>query len=284
MGLRRRRSVRWTRATILGCLIAYALLIPTGWAANWLVLGENHETIDSDGARQQILHVDGRAVDCWIARSPGAYSREPQAYALLFTGKGDRVDRWITAVAIAWGDRPVEVWGMNYPGSGASDGPVKLKWVAPSALAVFDAVQRTAGRRPIFLEGASFGTAAVLSVAARRPVAGIILHNPPPLRQLIIGNYGWWNLWLIAGPVAMQIPDDLDSVVNAGKSSAPCVFVLSEADEVIPPRYHELVVGAYKGPQRFIRMPGVSHNAPLPHTAAVEFSHDRDWLWNSAGL
>ncbi len=112
----------------------------------------------------------------------------------------------------------------------------------------------------------------------------MIVHNPPPLRQLIIGNYGWWNLWLIAVPVGMQVPDDLDSVVNGARSRAPCVFVFSEADEVIPPRYHQLVVDAYKGPTRIIRMPGAMHDAPLPRDAADELARDRDWLWSCAGL
>jgi hypothetical protein len=284
MTLPRHKPIRWIRVVIVGLLIVYVLLVPSGCAANWLVLGENHQTIDPDGARQQILRVNGRAIDCWTARSPGAARREPVAYVLLFTGKGDRVDRWITAVAIGWGDRPVEVWGMNYPGSGASDGPVQLKLVAPSALTVFDALQKVAGQRPIFIEGASFGTTPALFLAAHRPIAGIVLHNPPPLRQLLLGNYGWWNLWLVAGPIALQIPGDLDSVANAAKSSARCVFILSEADQIIPPGYHELVVQAYTGPKRVIRMPGANHDAPLSHDAAIELSHDRDWLWTAAGL
>ena len=49
-------------------------------------------------------------------------------------------------------------------------------------------------------------------VAANRPVAAIVLQNPPPLRQLILGHYGWWNLWLIATPVALGVPSELDSL------------------------------------------------------------------------
>ena len=34
-----------------------------------------------------------------------------------------------------------------------------------------------------------------------------MLHNPPPLRQLILGRFGWWNLWLLcdAGRVRSAI-------------------------------------------------------------------------------
>src|SRR6478736_2180132 len=64
---------------------------------------------------------------------------------------------------------------------------------------------------PIYVFGASIGSAVAMDVAANREVRGLILHNPPPLRQIILRNYGWWNLWLLAGPVALQIPRELDS-------------------------------------------------------------------------
>lgn len=279
----RKARARW-RWIVGGLLLAYALMVPTGCVANLLVLGANHESIDHGSAQRKILRVDGRAVECWVARSPGAKGRELAAFSLMFTGKGGRVDQWIVMVADAWQDKPVEVWGMNYPGSGGSDGPVELKLVSPSAIGVYDALRSIAGSRPIFLQGASFGSATALSVAARRPVAGLILHNPPPLKQLILGNYGWWNLWLVAGPVAMQISDDLDALANARAATAPCVFILSGADHLVPPRYQQMVFRAYGGPKRVIDLPGLGHDAALPHSAAEELQRDQQWLWARAGL
>ena len=254
-----------------------------GCTADSLVLPANHESIDPAGARRHVIHVGGRAVECWIARSPGVAGREPHAFVLFFVGKGDRVDRWIMNVADAWGGRPVELWGMNYPGSGGSTGPPKLAQVTPDALGAYDALRQVAGPRPIFVQGGSFGSVAALSVAARRPVAGLVLQNPPPLRQLILGQYGWWNLWLLAGAVAMQLPRDLDSMDNAAHSAAPAIFILSGADEVIPPRYHRLVVHAYAGPKRIIETPGARHNDPLTHEAAEQLAKDTDWLWRASG-
>ena len=188
---------------------------------------------------------------------------------LFFIGKGGRADQWIEKIADAWSDKPVEVWGMNYPGSGGSDGPVRVDQVGPDALAIFDAAKAVAGSRPIFVQGGSFGTTAALCVAARRPVAGLILQNPPPLKQLIIGQYGWWNLWLAAGPIAAQVPADLDSLANAPKCSAPAIFILAGRDQLIPPKYHDLVVNAYAGPKRIIEMPWAGHDdRPSTHEAA----------------
>lgn len=247
-------------------------------ADEW-VLPPNHAVVDPHGALRRQITVDGRAVECWVMRSPAAKSREPEAFVLFFVGKGGRVDEWVGAVAGSWGDRPVEVWGTNYPGSGGSEGPPSLARVGPDSAAAYDAMRQAAGTRPIFIHAGSFGTTAALCVAARRPVAGLVLQNPPPLKQLILGRYGWWNLWLVAGPVAMRIPSDLDSIENARRATAPAIFLLSGADTVIPPKYHHMVVDVYAGPKRVIDIPGAGHDDALPHEAAEALSRDRDWLW-----
>ena len=264
--------------SILRSLLFLVALASAG-CADSLVLDTNHLQLNPGSANRTTIALEGRTVECWVSRSPGASAKNPEAFVLFFVGKGDRADRWVGDVASAWGDKPVEVWGMNYGGSGGSDGPPRLSDVSPDALAVFDRVHAIATGRPIFIHAGSFGTTAALSVAARRPVAGMILQNPPPLRQLILGQYGWWNLWLVAGAVALQIPADLDSIANARRCHSPAVFILSESDEVIPPKYHEMVLGAYAGPKRVIRMPGALHNDPLSDEAAMQFAGDLDWLW-----
>jgi pimeloyl-ACP methyl ester carboxylesterase len=106
----------------------------------------------------------------------------------------------------------------------------------------------------------------------------MILHNPPPLRQMILRRFGWWNLWLLAGPVALQIPPDLDAVSNAKAIHAPAIFLLAERDEVVPPRYHRLVVDAYAGEKRVIPLPGAYHNDPIEGAALTDFHRALDWL------
>ena len=38
---------------------------------------------------------------------------------------------------------------------------------------------------------------------------------------MILRRFGWWNLWLLAGPVALQIPMDLDSIADLHSLVAP---------------------------------------------------------------
>src|SRR5204862_6043367 len=131
------------------------------------------------------------------------------AYVLRVDRHDDRAERGVAAEGEEWKDRAVEVWGMDYPGCGGSTGPSRRSRIGPAALAAFDDLQRHANSQSIVLYGASLGACAALHVAAQRPVTGLILHNPPPLRQMILRRFGWWNLWLLAGPVALQVPRDL---------------------------------------------------------------------------
>lgn len=72
--------------------------------------------------------------------------------------------------------------------------------------AAFDALKRTAGDRRYLYLARTWERRPRCNVAAHRQVAGLILHNPPALRQIILRQFGWWNLWLLAGPLAQNSP------------------------------------------------------------------------------
>ena len=174
---------------------------------------------------------------------------------------------------------------MNYPGFGGSSGPARLATVGPAALAACDAIKRVAGERPVVIFGASFGTTAALHVAAERPgaVAGLVLHNPPAIREMILGRFGWWNLWLLAGPVALGVPTTLDSVANARRVHVPAIFLLAEKDGFVLPKYQRLVASAYAGPKEVIVLPGADHNSPVGGSALAELHAALDRLLPRAG-
>src|SRR5205085_2318192 len=146
-----------------------------------------------------------------------------------------------------------------------SRGPARLSKIGPASLAAFDELHRHAAGHPVVCFGASIGTTAALHVAASRPaaIAGLVLHNPPALRQMILRQFGWWNLWLLAGPLSLKVPAALDSVANARATKAPAVFILSGKDEIVAPRFQALVVNAYGGERRLIHLGGATHLSPL---------------------
>jgi pimeloyl-ACP methyl ester carboxylesterase len=276
---RRRRRIIKSAALLI--LLPIGALVLSDCNADTQVLGSNHEALDPGIAKAHYLTVKGRQVECWVARSPAASEHGPRGFVLFFVGQGDRTDRYLSDEAGSW-DQPVEIWGMNYPGAGGSEGPARIDQVGPDTLAVYDAVKQVAGDRPIFVQGTSLGTTAALCVAGARPVDGVILTNPPPLRQLIVGEYSWWNLGLIARYIAGQIPADLDSIANASRATAPAVILAAGADETVPPKYQRMVIDAYAGPKQVIEMPGRGHEDELTPEAAGKLAAGKNWLWRSA--
>jgi pimeloyl-ACP methyl ester carboxylesterase len=264
-----------------------------------LILFPTTAPIETHGAVRKAIPFQKGQLELWTAQSRLAEAKgRADIFILRFYGNADRADRWVAAEAEMWNGRAVEVWGMNYPGFGGSTGPAQLSRIGPAALVAFDELRRFAdtqvavesavpsgkssgdalGTSPIIVFGASIGTTAALHVAVNRPVAGLILHNPPPLRQMILRQFGWWNAWLLAGPVALQIPRDLDSIDNAKRIHGPAIFLLAEKDEVVAPRFHRLVVDAYAGDKRVIALPGARHNDPIEGAALSDFHGALDWL------
>lgn len=243
-----------------GCGLTDRLLLfpPTGALA------------DTQGATRMTLPSDHGDIEVWRAQS---HNGEPEAFVLRFYGNADRADNWVGSEVHGL-PFPAEMWGVNYPGYGGSGGIPSLQGVADSAVVAYDALKKRAGSRPILVFGTSMGTTAALHLAANRKVDGLLLHNPPPLRQLIRGQYGWWNLWLLAVPIAWGVPGSLDSLDNAQRSRAPAIFVLSAEDEVVGHRYALTVRDAYGGPKKTFVMPGAKHNDPIPGATQSAIAHE----------
>ncbi|MDQ3200067.1 MAG: alpha/beta hydrolase, partial [Verrucomicrobiota bacterium] len=201
-----------------------------------------------------------------------------------FYGNADRAEYWPAEEAEMWNGRAVEVWGVNYPGFGGSTGPARLAQLGPAGLAAFDALQEVAQERPIVVFGTSLGTTVALNIAAQRPLAGLILQNPPPIREMIRRQFGWWNLRLLTGPLARKIPPELDSIANARATRSPAIFLLAEEDEVVAPRYQALVVDAYAGEKRVIQLPGADHNSPIDGSSLKKLHDALDWLLPRDGM
>ena len=264
-------------------IVLYVLVMVFGGCADRMILLPPNGHIDAGPAKRMAVPSKVGDVEVWTARPPSLGSREPQAFVLEFTGNATRAEQIAQFVADRWQRHPVEAWTVNYPGySENSATKPHLKDIPPAALATFDQLKSIAGARPIFLEANSLGTAAVLYVAAHRPVAGLVLQNPPPLHRLILGRYGWWNLWLVALPVSLQIPSDLDSIANAAHVTAPAVFLSASNDTLVPPGYQKLVINAYAGPKQVIEMSGASHWSSVTGDGEQQLHKQIDSLWNTA--
>src|SRR5215472_11946558 len=266
---------------LLLILAIYLVLMLFGHLSDHLILFPTIAPIDAGSATQKMIPFENGKLEIWTARSKKAQQLgHADIFILRFYGNADRADRGAAIEAEMWSDRSIEISGVNYPGFGGSTGPARLLRIGPAAVAAFDELKRHAGERPIVAYGASIGATAALHVAASRPaeIAGLILHNPPPLREVILRQFGWWNLWLLAGPVALQIPRDLDAIANARASRTPAIFLLAERDEIVAPRFHRLVVQAYTGEKRVSELRGAFHNDPIEGAALADLNDALGWV------
>jgi fermentation-respiration switch protein FrsA (DUF1100 family) len=260
-------KILWWRVG-LGVLVVWLGLVVFGRLADRFILWPSHEPIAAGAAqRHAIAMPDGSEVEAWVMH---ARSAAPKRYLIRFYGNADRAENWADSESRDWPD-DVESWAVNYPGYGSSTGTASLAGVARSALAAYDEIAKRSPGAAIYVVGTSLGTTAALHIAAERKVAGLVLFNPPPLRELVLGRFGWWNLWLLAYPVALTIPHELDSLGNAKRATAPALFVLSEDDEVVPHPYHLRISDAYAGPKETISRPGAGHNDPLEPPALASY-------------
>lgn len=245
-------------ATLLAATIACGL-------PDRVMLWPQRGPADPHGATRVAVPWSGGELEVWQAKA----SREPEAFVLRFYGNADLAQNW---AASEGADLPFagELWGVNYPGFGGSTGPSSLKSIGESALVAYDSLAKVAGSKPIFVFGTSMGTTAALRVASERKVSGVFLHNPPALRSIIVGDHGWWNLWLLAVPLSWRVPTSLDSIANAAKCTAPAIFVMSGADEVVHYRYQRAIFDAYKGNKHAIVRANARHNDPITDRAEID--------------
>ncbi len=284
-------SQNWRRRlrTLAIAGVVYALLMfPLGcgrWLADRVLLIPSTEPVPAGGASAGSVQTDDGEVEIFVARSMSAIGGKPERYVLRLMGNASRAEYEAMPTASRWGDRPTEVWAMNYPGFGASQGSAALSSLVPAAEAVWEQMNRQSGDVPCYIDADSMGTAVALSLASRRradlPPAGIILKNPPPLRSLILSRYGWWNLWLLAGPVAAGVPKELDSIVNASGSHAPAIFLQATADGLIPPDHQQRIIDAYAGRSEVVMLHGADHNTLLTFEEESEVRRLIDELFDA---
>ena len=283
MPLAIRKRKRSRRLVLLVAVVAYLLVMTFGGCADRLLLYPSTQPIAAPNATAKRFGFNGGQLEIWTQRTVtlprNGVAEPPRIYVLGFCGNASRAEDEIAVQTMNWRQADAEVWVVNFPGYGASSGPARLKSIPPAALLAYDQLAKVAAGKPIYVSGNSLGCTAALYVATNRSVAGMLLQNPPPLRRLIMQHYGWWNLWLLAAPIALQTPQELNTLRTAPLVKAPAVFVLSDHDEIIPPRYHQMVVDAYAGSKRIVVLHGAGHNdGPNNNAEYAEIQAAIAWL------
>lgn len=252
------------RAIVL--LVIAVLLMSAGLSmiVDRLILFPSRDPVEAGEAVRK--PVEGTNLEFWVHSRAGSKSgAKPKLRILHFIGNASRAE-WEHPIFLdALVERfDVEAWVLNYPGYGGSGGVAKLGALPAAAESAYAAMKKIAGDVPLLISGNSLGTTVALYLASRHPVQGLVLQNPPPIQNMIVHRFGWWNLWLVALPVTARVPRELNSLENAPGAKAPAVVLTSERDITVPPKFQRKVVDAYRGAVEQMVMPGVGHDTELP--------------------
>ena len=248
--------------------------------ADRLVLQPTTNPIDTEDRERKWIETPSGKIEIWICRSPAETSTQTTPLLMLkFPGTGGRAERARDFPAHLWPDFETEVWTVNHRGYGGSSPPASLQNFTESCDALWDAAVKQFPDRKTLIYGNSLGCISALYLAARHRATGLFLRNPPALAQMIATRprYRNWSLGF-SKFVANQIPGQLDSVANAAQCEAPCLFVCSEKDTVVPPKYQNLIIDSFHGPQRKFTIEGADHPDPIPDHQHDEFLAAIDWL------
>jgi pimeloyl-ACP methyl ester carboxylesterase len=243
-----------------------------------LVLCPSRHPIPVAGKSRRLVEVDDDRVEIWTHRNGEHSTDDAELFVLKFPGTGGRAERGTDHPVEYWPDVKAELWTVNPPGYGCSSGRAQLVKLPRMADAVYEELASVAGDRPIVVTGNSLGTATALHTAAHHPVAALVLRNVIPLQQLIVGHHGWKSLWMGAWLISRAVPDQLDSIANAARATAPCVFVMSGRDRTVPPRFQQPVIDAYAGPHRLMLLPDADHADFLTDEEKLLYAEHLAWL------
>ena len=152
---------------------------------------------------------------------------------------------------------------IDYRGYGKSEGWPTEKGLYADADAGYDYLVRQ-GFAPnrIVAYGESLGTSVAVDLAARRPVAGVVLEAPFTSASEVAAR-----VFPVIGPLVMR---SYNTRAKIGRVSAPIFILQGDLDEVIPFELGQALYAAAPEPKQFWRVER-AHHSDIPEVAATEY-------------
>ena len=248
------------------------------WLTDRIILQPTSQEIPVP-ERKPLRFAHGNGVlEVWVHRVGPHRPQAPDLYLLEFPGTASRAEHRTEFVEDCWTHLCVEIWAVNPPGYGNSSGTASLRKMPAMAECALHEIRQTAGKIPVIVAGGSLGSVSALYLAARHPVEGVLLQNPPALRELILAQTGWWHFKWATRRIAAQVPAELDSIANARRASAAAIFVTAQQDTVVPASIQQQVIDAYSGPLKVLRMPDADHATSLRDSELEQLHTLANWL------
>ena len=206
------------------------------------------------------LHTkDGLALTAWYKKAA-----EGKPTLIYFHGNGGNIDmrRYHAAPYIK---RGIGVLLVEYRGYGDNPGKPTEVGLYQDADAAYEFIQKQ-GIAPscILLYGESLGSGVAVDLAARQPVAGLILQAPfSCLADVAQTHYPIF-------PTRWLVKDRYDSIAKIGDVHVPIFIAHGTADKIVPYRFGRKLYDIASAPKQFSAQKGYRHNNLDPQIIADE--------------
>ena len=250
------------RAVLVGLLLAVLLL---RLFEDRLIFFPDLFSEDVDLARAGVpvedvffATADGLRLHGWLALTQEGYSpAEGGATAptvLYFHGNAGNLAGRIDNIGFLR-RLPANVFAVDYRGYGKSQGRPTEAGVYHDAEAAYDYLVKERGIRPdrIVVLGQSLGSAVAVDLAAKRPVAGVILEAGFPSARRVAEEATW-----IPG-LGYLLRSKFDSAAKLKSIRVPVLVAHCWQDPVIPFKLGEELFAAANEPKQFIAYTGGCH-------------------------
>ncbi|MGH0037228.1 MAG: alpha/beta hydrolase [Myxococcota bacterium] len=249
----------------LAVILTGAGLAALAWAAQRSVLFPSRGAPGFDARRAvpelEVLPLasSGEAIDAWYlppqasARGGGQGAAAP---ALIFAhGNGELIDDWLLdfQTPLEWG---VGVLLVEYPGYGRSAGAPSQTSITRTFVEAYDALlaRPEVDPRAVVGYGRSLGGAAICQLAARRPLAALVLESTftgvrPLARRM--GVPGW------------LVRDPFENLPVVASFPGPIQLVHGRRDDLIPFE-HALALKQAARDARLLSLPCGHNDCPRP--------------------
>ena len=196
----------------------------------------------------------------YLVRPPGA--RGP--LVIYYGGNAEEVTEYAPAAAATYAERALLL--VNYRGYGASGGRPGEREMVADAIELFDWAARRSDvdASRIALHGRSLGTGVAVQVAAARPVRCVVLTSPFASARAVAAEIYFW------APVGLLMRHPFDSAAYAPGLKVPALFLIGEADTLVPARHSHRLADAWGGPVERAAFPGMGHNDVSMHPGYAE--------------
>lgn len=198
---------------------------------------------------------DGTQLHGWFLEHP-----QPREVLMFACGNAGNISHRAERFAHLRDAHRVSLLAFDYRGYGLSAGKPHERGLLLDARAARRWLAERTGVKEsdIVLMGESLGGGVMVDLAARDGARGLILERT----FTSLPDVGAYHYSFI--PVRLLMRNRLDSLSKIGDYRRPLLMCHGDADEIIPLSMGQRLFEAANEPKRFVLLPGLGHNDPLP--------------------